>query len=349
MKIKSRKPGKLKPRKSPLKIDPSRTGLERRKISREVERRFARLKREIHQLVVVEDAFGISQPTVNTRWAFLTDEGKLREFIQWLKSRVAITILAANFLREPDPNHWLQEHIQRLYFKGVSRAFDEVRKPALARSLAWYEGTRSEFLQSAFGRAVDVERVKLLAARSFAELSGVTDQMAQTIQRELVDGMIMGESPRTVGARLNKVVDGYKNRGLTIARTETLRAHNEGALDAMERLGVEEVGVMVEWSTAMDERVCPLCRALEGVVLKIKEAHGMFPRHANCRCVPIPANVGEDITGQTRTKQGIKEAIHRSVQAESPKRPLEEQLKRSRWQGADLNPSKERPKSILEE
>jgi SPP1 gp7 family putative phage head morphogenesis protein len=524
MKPRSKRTGKLKPRKNPLKIDPSRTGLDRRKISREIERRFSGLKKELHQLIVIEDALGLGMATneegencgtgaggfkpgntcakgsskierrtmyrgvgdgadvnsgfewysttpglaqkyadfrggaviskeisikapleihnphkvldaksffsdaskqvdiktldkdkvlaargeflshfgfgsrevidywsnpeakestrkllesmgfdsirmsegkedtiailrpasiiqnsviINTRWAFLTVSDKLREFVSWLKTRVAIGILSTSYLQEPD--HWLQEHIQRMYFKGVSRAFDEVRNPTLARSLDWYEGTRGEFLRSSFGRAVDMARVKLLASRAFNELNGVTDQMGQTIQRELADGMILGESPRTVGARLNKVVEGYKNRGLTIARTETLRAHNEGALDAMEKLGVEEIGVMVEWSTAEDEKVCPLCKPLQGVVMKIKEAHGLLPRHPNCRCVPIPANVGEDTSRQKRSKEEIEEAIDQSVQAESPNRPIEEQRKRSSWQGADLEPSKKRPKSILED
>ena len=48
---------------------------------------------------------------------------------------------------------------------------------------------------------------------------------------------------------------------------------------AFEALGVEELGVAVEWATAGDEAVCELCEALEGVVLKIEEARGMLPRH----------------------------------------------------------------------
>src|SRR5690606_33704519 len=86
---------------------------------------------------------------------------------------------------------------------------------------------------------------------------------------------------REIARELNRQIDVGAKRAATIARTEIVRAHNEGALDALEELGVDEIGVMVEWSTAGDNRVCPLCRPLEGVILKTKEAHGMFPRHPN--------------------------------------------------------------------
>ena len=48
---------------------------------------------------------------------------------------------------------------------------------------------------------------------------------------------------------------------------------------------------------------------MEGVVLKLSEATGMIPRHPNCRCSFIPANVGESREGQTRGKAKIERAI----------------------------------------
>jgi SPP1 gp7 family putative phage head morphogenesis protein len=139
------------------------------------------------------------------------------------------------------------------------------------------------------------------------------------------------------------------NRARMIARTEIIRAHAEGQLDALEKLGVDKVGVMVEWSTAGDDRVCSLCMSLEGVVLKIKEARGLIPRHISCRCAFSPANVGEgpDATrrvnygegvidvGQVRGKKAIQASIRRSVSAERVKGSFASKLKKSRWAGAD--------------
>lgn len=91
-----------------------------------------------------------------------------------------------------------------------------------------------------------------------------------------------------------------------------IRAHAEGQLDSFKTLGVEEVGVAVEWATANDDKVCPKCQSLEGIVLKIDEARGLLPRHPGCRCAWIPANVGEVSDAQTRTQAGVEEALEES-------------------------------------
>lgn len=45
---------------------------------------------------------------------------------------------------------------------------------------------------------------------------------------------------------------------------------------------------MVEWVTQKDERVCPECRALDGVRFPLKDAPP--PQHYNCRCFLIPVS-----------------------------------------------------------
>lgn len=89
----------------------------------------------------------------------------------------------------------------------------------------------------------------------------------------------------------------------------TIAAHAEGQLLALEEMGVEEVGVAIEWSTAGDDRVCPLCSEMEGVVLKLEEAHGKIPLHPQCRCAWLPANVGEDQNDQKRSQAAIRSAV----------------------------------------
>src|SRR5207253_1738755 len=37
-----------------------------------------------------------------------------------------------------------------------------------------------------------------------------------------------------------------------------------------------------EWLGTPDDKICPACSALQGIVLKVKEAHGLIPRHPNC-------------------------------------------------------------------
>jgi SPP1 gp7 family putative phage head morphogenesis protein len=248
------------------------------------------------------------------------------------------------------------EYVIEGYKKGMGRAFDDVKGGYAAKFAQdgstddFYQGSKFEFLKSSFGQPETIEKIQLLAGRVFTDMKGVTDSMAAAMSRVLVDGLSQGAGPIEVADNLVEQVGISESRARMVARTELMRAHNEGALDAMEAMGVEEIGVMVEWSTG-GHNVCPLCKALEGVVLTTKEARGMFPRHPNCKCVPIPANVGESTKWQKRSKNAIERSITRSIDLERPKtieRSIEQQRKRSSWQGADRRVAKKRPKSILD-
>lgn len=293
--------------------------------------------------------------TTNTRFKFNTDAGKLEEFRKWLATRSTDLILS-------DPNttkdDWWAKYSEEAYKQGQGRAFDDTRKP-YARGYAadgstndFYKGTKHEFLQSSFGQPETIEKIQLLAGRTFSELKGMNDGMAQVLTRDLADGLARGDNPRTIADRLTKSLDISQRRAETIARTEIIRAHASGAIDAMRKMGVEEIGVMVEWSSTDDSRVCPLCKPLDGIVLKLDEAEGMFPRHANCRCSPVPAGVGESSIKQKKSQQAIDAAIDQSIAAEIPKkakdRTVAEQKDLSKWQGADAKISKDRPKSVLD-
>lgn len=290
----------------------------------------------------------------NTRFRFHTDAEKVTLFQQWLAAQAQNGILQVT-QSNPQDAYWAA-YIEDAFKKGAGRAFDDTK--AAARAIAWtpeegafYQGTKSQFLQSAFAHPVAIDKVKLLASRTFTDLQGVTDTMAVKMSRVLTDGLAQGQSPRVVARTLAKEVDVGITRARTIARTETIRAHAQGQLVALEQLGVKEIGVMVEWSSVDDDRRCPLCEALEGVVLKIKEANTLIPRHPNCRCAFIPANVGESTKGQKRGKTKIQQAIDESVRREIPKRSkrsLATQKKQSTWPGAGKTIDKSRLRSILE-
>jgi hypothetical protein len=185
---------------------------------------------------------------------------------------------------------------------------------------AYQKGRLAEFMRQSFGGPTPLERVRALATRTFNDLEGVTDSMSVSISRLLLDAMATGTNPREVGMQLNRIVEGHKGRGTAIARTEMVRAFNEGALDGLENLGATKIGVMVEWSTSGmgltklgNLSPCPKCKELQGVVLTVEEARGLLPRHPNCLCSLIPSNVGEKTTGQIRDAKRIREAVMRSA------------------------------------
>ncbi len=255
------------------------------------------------------------QQTQNTRWQFASDPEALDAFQAWLRAQ--LEDLAQG---QEEEDAW-DAYIQSGWKKGAGRAWDDASPYAAGyaadQSTAdFYAGTKEQFMRSAFGQPVAVEKVQLLAARAFDELENVTADMANKISRVLTDGLVEGMSPRDIASEMVDQVDISRARALLVAQTEIIRAHAEGQLTALEQLGVTEVGVAVEWSTTGDEKVCDQCEPLEGVVLSIDEARGMLPRHPGCRCAWIPANVGEDPEEEGReqidTKGGIEDALDES-------------------------------------
>lgn len=279
--------------------------------------------------------------TANDRWRYQPNPTKVKEFQKWLRTQLSST------LRGQSEEQLWQEYIMAGFRKGAGRAFEDTTRTerALAsvseRGPDFYHGTREEFLRSAFGRPVAVEKVKLLAGRAYDDLEGVTSEMSTRMSRVLTDGLVQGKSPRDIARDMTKQVDISRDRALTVARSELIRAHASGQLEALEQLGVEEVGVAVEWSTTGDDAVCPLCSAMEGVVLKLAEAEGMIPRHPNCRCSFIPSNVGEDEENQKRSQSAIETAIR------AASRPGKDDDEEGEDWGPGAPISKDRPESIL--
>ena len=283
------------------------------------------LKKEGHvgvwtgEVGVVWDQKALVSNIANTRWKFHTDPEKIKAFQAWLKQQIASLIVG-----KTEEELW-RAYAEQGFKKGAGRAFDDVRMKKLKKRHPeifteehqqsvqdFYRGTKEQFLRSAFARPVAVEKVKLLAGRSFDDLRGVTEQMSLKMSRALTDGLVQGDHPNKIAKALAEEVDISRDRAETVARTEIVRCHAEGQLEALEQLGVDEVGVTVEWTTSGDDAVCPQCEPLEGVVLKVSEAHGMLPRHPNCRCAFIPAGLGEDDDDQKISKKEIEVAVKES-------------------------------------
>lgn len=329
-KKKPKKPVKKAP--NTLKMDPTRTSTLRR--------------RYMQALGSTVDGIGTNARKFmqSPRWLALPDDQKLKEFELYLRRQTEQGLLTV----KPGQTHW-QAYVVKGYEAGLGRAFTDVKKSkakAAGKSAAFFQGGKSEFVSGSLRRPVPVNRLKMLVSRNFTELKGVTDQMATRMTRTLADGLTKGEHPNVIAKALSKDLGIAKSNAQRIARTEIIRAHAEGSLDGLEDLGVKEVGVAVEWATA-GHNVCELCAVMEGVVLSIEESRGMIPRHPNCRCAFIPANVGEDQKGQVRKAKDIRKAINKSLKAQSPKKSLKEIKKKASWLGADKKIIGKRPKSIF--
>lgn len=281
-------------------------------------------------------------PTLNTRWKYKSQSEAAEQFDQWLKGRLAIGPLS-----QAQKEKW-KAFIQKGFEKGASRAFDDTtaarKKAALdsLRGVGFVEGRREQFIRQSISTATAVEKLRLLEQRALSELKGMTEEIRTKAKRAIVDGLVRGNTPKDIAAKLQTVLDISKGRAETIAYTELVRAHADGQLEAMEQLGVAEVGVAVEWTPR--EGACPLCTPMKGVVLSIQEAKGMIPRHPRCMCAFVPANIGEDKSEKKAQKRG-KYKITKAI-THSQKREFKATGEVSDW-GPNKPITKKRPESTV--
>ena len=324
---------------NPLKQDPTRTTGLRNAFMTDYFKRLHALKGAIIKLIVTDDAFGLKDrkeqkpgAVFNKQFAFKTDPEKVAAFEGWLDDQVNAGLLEV----KGDGEGWHNKYIESSYKKGVVRSYVEANKLALADQATLYEGGQAQFLADAFGGPEAAQKIKLLSTRSFEYMKGLSAEAKKQLNVVLADGIAQGHGVKKIASNMNKQIGSInKKRARVIARTEIIHAHAEGQLDSFEALGVTELGVMAEWHTAGDDKVCALCGPLAGIVITVKEARGMIPRHPNCRCGWIPANVGEPTTDQTWSADEISAKVRESLKAELPKVKDAKALKKlSRWLGA---------------
>lgn len=176
------------------------------------------------------------------------------------------------------------------------------KKPAgVSVGLGW-TNLPDETLQTFVGMAGD--------GSPLAELFDTIPQfVTDAMKLSLAQGISLGEGPRTVARRLQRVAMVGQSRAETIARTEMIRS----AREAQRQLYAENPSVTgFRRQATQDARVCLACLALSGTLQKTDE---IMPSHPNCRCVMIPETLSwAEITGDssipdTRPKVATGEEI----------------------------------------
>jgi len=226
-------------------------------------------------------------PAGPNEFDFPSDGDKVDGFVEWLDRQADRGILERGRHSGRDitaANSWQEVYIRSSYERGVNHA----DAAAVDAGIIPPEQT----LDDVFRATRHADGAGLLYTRAFRELDGVTSAMAQDMTRELTEGFTQGENPRRIARRLNDRVDSVGlNRGRVIARTETIRAHNEAGINRYEDMGerIGGVAVVAEHTTAGDP--CPICAGLNGTRYKPKNARGRIPVHPNCRCSFVPIQV----------------------------------------------------------
>jgi SPP1 gp7 family putative phage head morphogenesis protein len=185
---------------------------------------------------------------------------------------------------------WQDIYIESAYKRGILAADNALRsRPGAVASL-----DPQVSVSAAFSRPVHADRVGIAFTTAGAAMRGATDAMISKIQQIVALGLADGKGPAQISKIITDTIhDIGRVRARTIARTETIRAHHLANVAMLREAGISGVTVLAEWSTA-SFGVCPDCAWMNGRLFTIDEIETLIPLHPNCRCVALPADVGED-------------------------------------------------------
>lgn len=274
---------------NPLKLDPTRTTLLRRKFMAEMRRRFNKVYAEIVDLLVMKDAFGLVEQKIVVlnatpkQWKYQTNPQKISSFKQWLDDMVKKNILATSSTKVPG-QAWTADYVWTAHKSGLLKSYSSASKSSTITLPQYLAGTQAQYLMSAFSRPATLESLQMLYTGAYDSLAGVTAAMDTQMSRILTLGFVQGDNPIVIAREMEDVLNMSRTRAEMIARTEIIRAHAEGQLNGFETLAIDNVTPDVEFTAIHDSKLCPECEDLDGQVYTIAEARGMLPVHPNCRC-----------------------------------------------------------------
>ncbi|WP_338964801.1 minor capsid protein [Fusobacterium nucleatum] len=161
---------------------------------------------------------------------------------------------------------------------------------------------------------VSPEKIKTVLDRPWSganfsqRLWSNTDKLAQTVKREIVNGMIQGINLQTMAKRVSERFETAKKNDVErLLRTEVNYTLNQATLDGYKEAGIEKY----EFSATLDSRTSQICSELHGEVFEIKNvAVGLNypPMHPRCRSTTIPI-----IDYESLVKQGRDEIVEKEL------------------------------------
>lgn len=264
---------------TPLQLDPTRATSIRRAFGTELVRRYRDFYLGLVKAVEVDDVLGIR--TGPTFLLFNAGDGdSVKRLADKAKEIADKTINETT----PQGTHWSEKFTRMARRLGLRRAYKDANKQDAGNPVVEHINTEQKVSdtenskegQAALGRLIGktVEHIKAAAQKV---ISAVVRIAGDVLGKK-------GATPEQVSEAVKPEVQKQAEAAKVITETETTAAHAEGQLDMLEALNFSEVAVWVEFKTAGDLKVCPLCSGLEGKVMTIEEARGVIPVHPRCRC-----------------------------------------------------------------
>jgi SPP1 gp7 family putative phage head morphogenesis protein len=171
------------------------------------------------------------------------------------------------------------------YYFNITEAdnsFNESLKPLIEQSFktGWNfadSTTRRPQKDASILNSLALEWIRTHALELAKNLNATTISELRLL---LEAGYAAGESIPNLVKRIEDYFETTR-RAIMVARTESIAASNEGALQLYESEGVQKV----QWYVALDDRTCDICLPYHNEIFPVQETHGMIPAHPNCRCV----------------------------------------------------------------
>lgn len=150
-------------------------------------------------------------------------------------------------------------------------------------------GDASQQLDMDLAFDLDNPRVQEVLDQLLARAKGMAETTKSDVQALIGQADAEGWSvERLAEALRTKGAASSATRSIIIATTERATASSLGAMLAYEDAGVTRI----EWLTAEDELVCPICGPLNGKIVQIGQEFAPGIRspsaHPNCRCAILP-------------------------------------------------------------
>jgi SPP1 gp7 family putative phage head morphogenesis protein len=276
-----------------LTSDPTNTVGVRQQFLREMRKIFRNFRGRIRTLVgYEEDRFNLRE---NDRLAdpedierFPTDDQKIRVFTEWLRDWMRENVLQA-VPREAVVNgeHWTGTYIRTAYRRGWENTTQRLQNA----------GIPAEQVGDIFALGVPKQQLARLYTRTYDNLASVTTDAVPLVRNILSAGLAGGTNPREMARRLtNEIETLQKTQAEVLARTEIINSYSTSSLARFDRAGTNQVKVSGEFATADDQRVCPICDALEGNIYSTDEVReGTFEFDAEESDHPdaVPSMSGE--------------------------------------------------------
>jgi hypothetical protein len=220
-----------------------------------------------------------------------------------------------------DYSRFVTEHLQPKWIEAMQAAVADMEakypewyfNPSADGVREWTRDRAAEFVTSSTEAQIQgiralVQRAAIMEALNVDQLSRAIRPMVGLYYQQSVANLNYYNTLIENGLKAEKALDlatryaarQHRYRGYLISRTELAFAYNKGADEGIRQAQAKGyLGDMVKvWSTALDERTCPICSALEGQVIAMDEEFNFGtklaasnpgirrtpPAHPNCRC-----------------------------------------------------------------